>query len=319
MYRPGYQPPGGFGGGLPSLGKGGPRPPSNPQPPATLPTETATTQPPQQGGFTPMPIVDYQPPQQSPVTQRPGMGKGAPGVIGYGPDDRPIYGQNPPMNSIGFPGQYPQPPMRNPYFGGGFGGMPFFGGIGGFMPRFGFRNPFFGGGRFSNPYFGGGFGGGMPFMPEPYPPMRRPYMGMSDQIRSRLGFENPAPTNPVQSPFDRIKEQMNTYTPPMLGDQFDDFKNSPEYQAVADRMRSRGGKGVQTADMYKSDIFPGYMGSSSRIRPYENAYRDYQARIGGGTTAPAVEEQSPFGPQPSRRMPGGIAGLLRALGPRAMA
>ena len=299
MYAPGYQPPGGFGGGLPSLGKGGPRPPNNPQPPATLPTETAPTQPPQQGGFTPMPIVDY---------QRPGMGKGG---------QRPPQG--PPMNSIGFPGQYPQPPMRNPYFGGGFGGMPFFGGIGGFMPRFGFRNPFFGGGRFNNPYFGGGFGGGMPFMPEPYPTMRRPYMGMSDQIKGRLGFGDPAPTNPVQSPFDRFKEQMNTYTPPVFGDQFGDFVNSPEYQAVADRMRSRGGKGVETADMYKSDIFPDYMGSSSRIRPYENAYRDYEARIGGGTTAPAVEEQSPFGPPPSRRMPGGIAGLLRAFGPRAMA
>lgn len=200
MYKPGYQPPGGFGGGLPSLGKGGPRRPgSTSPPPTTTPTETATTQPPQQGGFTPMPIVDYQPPQQSPVTQRPGMGKGSPGVIGYGPDDRPIYDPNyrgpsgpqfPPMNSIGFPGQYPQPPMRppmrNPYFGGGFGGgfggMPFFGGIGGFMPRFGFRNPFFGGGRFNNPYFGVGFGGGMPFMPEPYPPMRRLFTGRGPEI-----------------------------------------------------------------------------------------------------------------------------------------
>ena len=201
MYKPGYQLPGGFGGGLPSLGKGGPRlPGSNPQPPATLPTETATTQPPQQGGFTPMPIVDYQPPQQSPVTQRPGMGKGAPGVIGYGPDDRPIYDPNyrgpsgpqfPPMNSIGFPGQYPQPPMRNPYFGGrfgggfggGFGGMPFFGGIGGFMPRFGFRNPFFGGGRFNNPY-SNIFRNTTPFMPEPYPDMRR---GFNDQYRRSQG------------------------------------------------------------------------------------------------------------------------------------
>lgn len=241
MYRPGFQPPGGFGGGLPSLGKGGPRPPSNPQPPATLPTETAPTQPPQQGGITPMPIVDY---------QRPGMGKGG---------QRPPQG--PPMNSIGFPGQYPQPPMRppmrNPYFGGGFGGgfggMPFFGGIGGFMPRFGFRNPFFGGGRFNNPYFGGGFGGGMPFMPEPYPSMPRPY-------------RPPMPQNPFDGFLDFYRRQ--------TGDTDQD---------VRDRMN---------ADLARRGVTP---------QP----------------TDPTLEAQSPLGPQPSRRMPRGIAGLMRNIGPMA--
>jgi len=95
------------------------------------------------------------------------------------------------------------------------------------------------------------------------------------------------------------------YKPPALGDQFGDFMGSPEYQAVVDRNQDRG-FGVETADMYRSNVFPDYMGSSSRIRPYENAYKNYQSRI---NAEPAPAEPAP--PPTNADVYGGMFGFNR--------
>lgn len=88
----------------------------------------------------------------------------------------------------------------------------------------------------------------------------------------------------------------NQFQPIALGDQFTDFMNSPEYTSTVDRLRSSYDpmRDYATADMYQSDIFPDYMGSSSRISPYEQAYRDYEARL----NAPATPTQPGVQPRP---------------------
>ena len=90
------------------------------------------------------------------------------------------------------------------------------------------------------------------------------------------------------------------YKPPTFGDQFDDFTKSPEYQAVVDRNQGRG-FGMETQDMYRSNVFPDYIGSSSRIRPYENAYKDYQARI-NAEPAPAGGQNEVLSPKQMQDM-----------------
>jgi len=83
----------------------------------------------------------------------------------------------------------------------------------------------------------------------------------------------------------------NEFTPLTFGDQFTDFMNSPEYKRAVETDRSSLG---QTADISRSDIFPDYTGSSSAIAPYEQAYRDYQARL----NAPATPTQPGVQPRP---------------------
>lgn len=124
------------------------------------------------------------------------------------------------------------------------------------------------------------------------------------------------PAQPVASPPSKGNVQPPNpitdfqYKPPALGDQFGDFVNSPEYQAVVDANQGRG-FGVQTADMYRSDVFPDYMGSSSRIRPYEKAYKDYQARI-NAEPAPAEPAPAETAPPPTNAdVYGGMFGFNR--------
>jgi len=79
----------------------------------------------------------------------------------------------------------------------------------------------------------------------------------------------------------------NQFQPITFGDKFTDFMKSPEYTSLIDRMRSNYDPENQyeTRDFMPSRVFgDAYIGSSSRIRPYEKAYEDYQARLKGTDT-----------------------------------
>ena len=118
----------------------------------------------------------------------------------------------------------------------------------------------------------------MPLYPERPP---NPFADQFDLFPAR-------PPNPFADQFDSVGADNTKPKGMRFGDQFTDFMNSPEYKGVADNAGAFGG--VETADMRRSDIFTDYLGSSSRIAPYEKAYRDYEARLNAPDTSaqPAV-------------------------------